>query len=188
MRGDAEDQGLLWDANVLCDDLLDDEGFLATLGRARACCFATRTSSRCTRRAVAAPRTRRRCSPRCCWPSCSMGCPTASRSGAAALTSRGRRRWGCPSTTEASPTPCLAEFRARLLRGDMVEFLNDTFLRVAKQAGVIGHRRAVDSTGIADSALTQDTVSLIRGPAPVPGTPRRGPPRAGWRRHLRPRP
>ncbi len=35
MRGDAEDQGLLWDTNVLCDDLLDEEGFLATLGRAR---------------------------------------------------------------------------------------------------------------------------------------------------------
>jgi hypothetical protein len=27
---------------------------------------------------------------------------------------------------------------------------------------VIGHRRAVDSTGIADSVLTQDTDSLIR--------------------------
>ncbi|HEX2041653.1 MAG TPA: hypothetical protein VHF24_03360, partial [Acidimicrobiales bacterium] len=27
---------------------------------------------------------------------------------------------------------------------------------------VIGHRRAVDSTGLADSVLTQDTVSLIR--------------------------
>lgn len=44
----------------------------------------------------------------------------------------------------------------------MVEFLNTQFVRVAKQAGVIGHRRAVDSTGIADSVLTQDTVSLIR--------------------------
>ncbi len=39
MSGDAEDQGLLWDANVLCDDLLDDEGFLATLGRARGVLF-----------------------------------------------------------------------------------------------------------------------------------------------------
>ena len=33
---------------------------------------------------------------------------------------------------------------------------------VAKTAGVIGHRRVVDSTGIADSVVTQDTVSLIR--------------------------
>lgn len=44
----------------------------------------------------------------------------------------------------------------------MVEFLNAKFLDVAKAAGVIGHRRAVDSTGISDSVLTQDTVSLIR--------------------------
>lgn len=34
MQGDTEDQGLLWDANGLCDELLDDEGFLATLRRA----------------------------------------------------------------------------------------------------------------------------------------------------------
>ena len=27
---------------------------------------------------------------------------------------------------------------------------------------MIGHRRVVDSTGIADSVVTQDTVSLIR--------------------------
>ena len=39
MRGDAEDQGLLWDANVLCDEPLDDEGFLATLGRASGVLF-----------------------------------------------------------------------------------------------------------------------------------------------------
>lgn len=44
----------------------------------------------------------------------------------------------------------------------MVEFLHQKFLSVAKAAGVIGHRRAVEPTGIADSVLTQDTVSLIR--------------------------
>jgi hypothetical protein len=35
MRGDSQSQGLVWDTGVLCDDLLDDEGFLARLGRAR---------------------------------------------------------------------------------------------------------------------------------------------------------
>jgi len=33
---------------------------------------------------------------------------------------------------------------------------------VATEAGVVGTRWAVDSTGIADSVLTQDTVTLIR--------------------------
>lgn len=57
---------------------------------------------------------------------------------------------------------CLVEFRARLVRAGMGGWLHERLLRVAKAAGVIGHRRAVDSTGIADSVLTQDTVSLIR--------------------------
>ena len=39
MRGDAEDQSLLWDTQALCDDLLDDEGFLATLSQARGSVF-----------------------------------------------------------------------------------------------------------------------------------------------------
>ena len=40
--------------------------------------------------------------------------------------------------------------------------LHQRLVGVAKQAGVIGHRRVVDSRGIADSVVTQDTVSLIR--------------------------
>ena len=44
----------------------------------------------------------------------------------------------------------------------MEGFLQQRFVTVAKRAGVIGHRRAVDSTGIADSVVTQDTVTLIR--------------------------
>jgi hypothetical protein len=69
---------------------------------------------------------------------------------------------GLPLDHRGIPHACLAEFRARLLRAGMVEFLNAQFLALAKRAGVIGHRRAVDSTGLADSVLTQDTVSLIR--------------------------
>ena len=41
-------------------------------------------------------------------------------------------------------------------------WLHERLVGVAKTAGVIGHRRVVDSTGIADSVVTQDTVSLIR--------------------------
>jgi hypothetical protein len=41
-------------------------------------------------------------------------------------------------------------------------FLKDRMPAVAKRAGAIGHRRVVDSTGIADSVVTQDTVRLNR--------------------------
>ncbi len=162
MRGDAEDQGLLWDTNVLCEDLLDDEGFLATLGRARGVLFCDEDFDPL-------------------YPS-RRGRPSHPPSVLAALLlaqlfyglsdreSERRSRldlsWkaalGLPLDHRGIPHACLAEFRARLLRAGMVEFLDTQFLRVAKRAGVIGHRRAVDSTGIADSVLTQDTVTLIR--------------------------
>jgi len=162
MRGDAESQGLLWDTNVLCEHLLDDEGFLVTLGRARGVLFRDEHFEPL-------------------YPS-RRGRPSHPPSVLAALLlaqlfyglsdreSERRSRldlsWkaalGLPLDHRGIPHVCLAEFRARLLRADMVEFLNAQFLRVAKQSGVIGHRRAVDSTGISDSVLTQDTVSLIR--------------------------
>jgi hypothetical protein len=60
------------------------------------------------------------------------------------------------------PHVCLVEFRARLVRAGMADWLHERLLAVAKAAGVIGHRRMVDSTGIADCVVTQDTVTLIR--------------------------
>lgn len=162
MRGDAADQALLWDTEALCDGLLDDEGFLATLGRARGELF-------CDEDFDALYPSRR-------------GRPSHPPSVLAALVlaqlfygvsdreaerrSRLDLSWkaalGLPLDHRGIPHVCLAEFRARLVRAGMVEFLNDRFLAVAKSAGLIGHRRAVDSTGMADSVLTQDTVSLIR--------------------------
>src|SRR3974390_3223576 len=162
MRGDAADQALLWDTEALCEGLLDDDGFLATLGRARGELFCDEDF---------AP----------LYPS-SRGRPSHPPSVVAALVlaqlfygvsdreaerrSRLDLSWkaalGLPLDHRGIPHVCVAEFRARLLRADMVGFLHERFLAVAKSAGVIGHRRAGDSTGMADSVLTQDTVSLIR--------------------------
>ena len=63
------------------------------------------------------------------------------------------------------PHVCLVEFRARLVKAGMEGFLQERMLTVAKRAGVIGHRRVADSTGIADSVITQDTITLIRSAA-----------------------
>jgi hypothetical protein len=69
---------------------------------------------------------------------------------------------GLPLEHPGIPHVCLVEFRARLVRAGMEEWLHQRLVGVAKRAGVIGHRRVVDSTGIADSVVTHDTVSLIR--------------------------
>jgi hypothetical protein len=69
---------------------------------------------------------------------------------------------GLPLEHRGIPHVCLVEFRARLVKAGMDGWLHQRLIGVAKQAGVIGHRRVVDSTGIADSVVTQDTVSLIR--------------------------
>ena len=60
------------------------------------------------------------------------------------------------------PHVVLVEFRARLVRAGMESFLGDRVKLAAKRAGVIGHRRTVDSTGVEDCVLTQDTITLIR--------------------------
>lgn len=162
MRGTVEAQGLLWDSDVLCADLLDDEGFLAVLGRVRGTVFCDGDFDPL-------------------YPS-RRGRPSHPPSVMAALLlaqlffgvsdreaerrSRLDLSWkaalGLPLDHRGIPHACLVEFRARLLRCDMEEFLHRRLLDVAIEAGVVGTRRAVDSTGIADSVVTQDTVTLIR--------------------------
>src|SRR5579863_5125474 len=162
MRGTAELQASFTSIDLICEELLDDEGFLATLRQARGTVFSDEDFDRL-------------------YPS-GRGRPSHPPSVLAALLlaqvfygvsdreaerrSRLDLSWkaalGLPLDHRGIPHVCLVEFRARLVRAGMEGFLHERLLGLAKTAGVIGHRRVVDSTGIADCVLTQDTVSLIR--------------------------
>jgi IS5 family transposase len=56
----------------------------------------------------------------------------------------------------------LVGFRARLRESDSPNRIFEAVLEVAKQAGLVGHRRALDSTPLYDAVATQDTVTMIR--------------------------
>jgi hypothetical protein len=147
---------------VVCGELLDEDGFLAGLGSARGSVFEDEDFESL-------------------YPS-RRGRPSHPPSVLAALLlaqifygvsdREAERRcrfdlsWkaalGLPLEHRGIPHVCLVEFRARLVRAGMESWLHQRLVGVAKQAGVIGHRRVVDSTGISDSVVTQDTVSLIR--------------------------
>jgi transposase len=162
MRGSADGQGSIFDVGVMVGDLLDDEGFLVTLGAARGELFGDEDFDVLY--------------------SSGRGRPSHPPSVVAALLlaqlfygvsdreaerrSRLDLSWkaalGLPLEHRGIPHVVLVEFRARLVRHGMEGFLNERVLTTAKRAGVIGHRRVVDSTGVADSVLTQDTITLIR--------------------------
>ncbi|WP_431999133.1 transposase [Sphaerimonospora mesophila] len=56
----------------------------------------------------------------------------------------------------------LVDMRARLAASDRPDRIFDRTVQVARQAGLIGRRRVLDSTPIYDAVATQDTVTLIR--------------------------
>jgi hypothetical protein len=56
----------------------------------------------------------------------------------------------------------LVDMRARLRRSDHPNRIFETGLEVAREAGLIGRKRVLDSTALYDAVATQDTVTLIR--------------------------
>ena len=56
----------------------------------------------------------------------------------------------------------LVDMRARLARSDQPRRIFDVVLAAARQAGVVGTKRALDSTPLYDAVATQDTVTMIR--------------------------
>lgn len=56
----------------------------------------------------------------------------------------------------------LVDMRARLRASKDPNRIFDTVLEVAKEAGVVGRRRVLDSTPLYDAVATQDTVTMIR--------------------------
>lgn len=56
----------------------------------------------------------------------------------------------------------LVDMRARLRDSERPNRIFETVLEVAKQAGLVGRKRVLDSTALYDAVATQDTVTLIR--------------------------
>jgi len=56
----------------------------------------------------------------------------------------------------------LVGMRARLRRSERPERIFEAVLEVAKEAGLVGRKRVLDSTALFDAVATQDTVTMIR--------------------------
>jgi len=56
----------------------------------------------------------------------------------------------------------LVDMRERLRRSERPDRIFEVVLEVAKEAGLVGRKRGLDSTALYDAVATQDTVTLIR--------------------------
>ena len=56
----------------------------------------------------------------------------------------------------------LVDMRERLRRSDRPDRVFEVALAAARQAGLVGRRRVLDSTPLYDAVATMDTITLIR--------------------------
>jgi hypothetical protein len=56
----------------------------------------------------------------------------------------------------------LVDMRARLARSERPNRIFEVSLQVANAAGLVGHKRVLDSTPLYDAVATMDTITLIR--------------------------
>jgi hypothetical protein len=92
-------------------------------------------------------------------------CGMSDREAVAAFEFDARFKYACGGLAFDSPGfahTVLVDMRARLARSDRPRRIFDVVLGAARQAGVVGTKRALDSTPVYDAVATQDTVTMIR--------------------------
>ena len=91
-----------------------------------------------------------------------MGCRTAKRSRRSASTPAGSTpAAGLPFDYPGFSHTVLVDLRARLAGSARPERVFEVTVAAARQAGLVGVRRVLDSTPLYDAVATMDTVTLL---------------------------
>src|SRR6266545_6824437 len=139
MRGTAEAQGLFWDTDVLCEELIEEEGFLATLRRARSTVFTDSDFDRLYPSGRGRPSHPPPVLAALLLAQLFYGVSDREAERRSRLDLSWKAALGLPLNHRGIPHVCLAEFRARLLRAGMEGFLHETLLQLATPGRSGGH-------------------------------------------------